>query len=95
MSLRSVRIAVLLKSNSNRYLILIFYFLWTHRKTSQTLDVYTELHNGDQLTLVLKNPAAQLDTFATTYGKATYNMMEPQSDKGTSKFFAIIKYFVS
>jgi len=62
------------------------------RRGFEPLDIYTELRDGDRITMVLKNPAVHIGSYTAEYGKKTYNMLQPQTDDGIAKFFSILRY---
>jgi len=62
------------------------------RKGLEPLDIYTELRDGDRITMVLKNPAMHIGIYTAEYGKKSYNMLQPQTDEGIAKFFSILRY---
>lgn len=66
-----------------------------YRKGLEPLDIYTELRDGDRITMVLKNPAMHIGIYTAEYGKKSYNMLQPQTDEGIAKFFSILRYLVS
>lgn len=65
------------------------------RRGYESLNVDTELRDGDVMTLVLKNPQDYYGSLGTEYGAKTYNPVVPQTDAGISKFFSILKFIVS
>jgi len=62
------------------------------RRGFEPLDIYTELRDGDRITMVLKSPAVHIGSYTAEYGKKTYNMLQPQTDDGIAKFFSILRY---
>lgn len=71
------------------------YMFQIYRGVYKELDLYTSLREGDVLTMVLKNPAEDSRAYTSEYGKSTCNMLIPQSDRGLSAFFAILRYLAS
>ena len=65
-----------------------------YRKEYTPLDVHTVLRNGDTITLVMKNPGIHMRMRTAEYGKKSYNMVVPQTDRGLACFFSILRYLV-
>ena len=66
-----------------------------YREEYRPLTIQSNVSCEEKILLVLNDHSQYRVTRSAEYGKKSYNMMHPQTDKGVSKFFSILRFMVN